>query len=83
MYNQLDNRRLRDYEYSLYDGCSFITFNIVDISEVRDVITVAVTNEGKISLLDFDLVSNGKDAYFEYGVMLNKVFISDFESQGE
>lgn len=66
-------------EFELYDGEAFITFNIVGININRKEITVAVTDRGKISVVDFELLSDDKGLYFEYGCMFEKVRIEDFE----
>jgi major membrane immunogen (membrane-anchored lipoprotein) len=66
-------------EFSLYDGDHFITFNIVDINTDKNEITVAISNEGKISVCTFDLKSDGKRLYFEYGVMCEKIAVDGFE----
>ena len=67
-------------EFELYDGEAFITFNIVGIDTVKNEITVAVTNRGRISVIPYDLLTdkNGK-LYFEYGQAYEKVNIDDFE----
>jgi len=65
-------------EFELYDGEHFVTFNIVDICAVRDEITVAVTNGGKISVCTFDLKSDDERLYFEYGVMQEQIAVDDF-----
>ena len=41
-------------EFELFDGDHYVTFNIIDINAVRNEITVAVSNEGKISICTFD-----------------------------
>ena len=40
---------MKEFEY--FDGENFVTFNIVDMKDKS--VTVAVTNQGKISYLDF------------------------------
>ena len=60
-----------------YDGESLIKFNIVEINEDKGEITVAITNEGKITVNSFDLLFNGR-LYFEYGVMLEEIYVDDF-----
>jgi|GEM_PF-572860 len=72
-----NNRRYYLSEFSLYDGDHFVTFNIVDIA--TDKITVAITNEGKISVCAFDLKTNDKGLYFEYGVYSEKIAVDAFE----
>ena len=65
-------------EYQHFDGETYITFNIVFATDNE--IQIAVTNRGKISVITYDLLTdkNG-DMYFEYGCMLEKVNIDDFE----
>lgn len=62
------------------DGEAFITLNIVSIDTEKREIVVAVTNRGKISVITYDLLTDksGK-LYFEYGCMIEKVNIDDFE----
>ena len=73
-------KRLYLSEFEFYDGDEFITFNIVDINTDRNQITVAVTNQGKISVITYDLLTDedGK-LYFEYGHFYEKVAVDDFE----
>lgn len=68
-------------EFSLYDGDHFVTFNIVNINTDKNSITVAVSNEGKISIVTYDLMSDGRCLYFEYGVMFNKIAVDDFTQE--
>jgi hypothetical protein len=71
-------------EFEFFDGDEFITFNIVDINTDRNLITVAVTNQGKISVITYDLLTDkhGK-LYFEYGHFYQKVAVDDFEEVEE
>ena len=64
-------------EFQFFDGDDFITFNIIDLNQ--DKITVAVTNRGKISMLEYDLQSDETGTYFEYGVDYARINIDDFE----
>ena len=73
----------KDYylkEFQLFDGECYITFNIVAINFEKRVIEIAVSNRGKISLIEFDLIQdkNG-DFYFTYGCERTKIEINDFE----
>ena len=80
MENQVSqNRRYYLSEFSLYDGNHFVTFNIVDINTVKQEITVAVTNEGKISVCLFDLKSDNERLFFEYGLYQKEIAVDDFE----
>lgn len=83
MKKEVSQNEFRKYylsEFELYDGETFITFNIVSINTEKREIVVAVTDRGKISVITYDLLTdkNG-DMYFEYGCMLEKVTIDDFE----
>lgn len=67
------------HEFQYFDGEDTVTFNIVDLNENRDTITVAVTRQGKISLIDYDLRSDNAGLFFEYGVNYTRINIDDFE----
>ena len=67
-------------EFEFYDGEAFITFNIVALDEEKREITVAVSDRGKISVKQFDLYFNKNHKwYFEYGAMLEKIYLDEFE----
>jgi hypothetical protein len=85
MKETVGNRRYYLSEFSLFDGDHFVTFNIVDLNTDRQIITVAVTNEGRISVCTFDLISNDKGLFFEYGIGDKKIAADDFEhvTEGE
>ena len=69
---------LKEFEY--FDGESFITFNIVSINFERKTIEVAVTDRGKISVIEYDLRQDGKgDFYFEFGPSYERITVDDFE----
>ena len=70
-------------EFSYFDGDHNITFNIVDIDTGKKEITVAITNQGKISVRTFDLKVDEVNFYFEYGVMNEKIAVEDFENVEE
>ena len=75
---QLNRLYLR--EFQLFDGECDITFNIVDINTEKMIIHVAVTNRGRISVIEYDLLRDKNDnLYFEYGIDRNKIDIDDFE----
>ena len=81
MENQVSQNYRRYYlsEFSLYDGDHFVTFNIVDINTERQEITVAITNEGRISVCSFDLKVDDGRLFFEYGLYCEKIAVDDFE----
>ena len=66
-------------EFKYNDGTHEITMNIVDICTERNTITVALTDEGKISVHAFDLKSNDGRFFFEYGLMLDEIELDEFE----
>lgn len=68
---------LKEFQY--YDGESFVTFNIYDLNEAKQTITVAITNQGKISLVEYDLLQDEEGLYFEYGVNYTRINVDDFE----
>lgn len=79
-----ENQKFYLKEYSYYDGECFITFNLLGINFDLNLVSIAVTNRGRISVIEYDLFqdSNG-DFYFEYGVMLEKIYLENFETIGE
>lgn len=76
----LERKKYYLSEFSLYDGERFVTFNIIDIDTVKSEITVAVTNDGGISVCTFDLITKDGLMYFEYGVEFTPISVSDFMS---
>ena len=66
-------------EFQYFDGEEYVTFNIIDVNEPNDKITVAVTNRGKISMLEYDLQEDENGVYFEYGVNYARINIDDSE----
>lgn len=67
-------------EFQFFDGESTIVFNIIEVNENSNTITVAVTRQGKISVVTYDLLmDNEGKLYFEYGCMCEKVHINNFE----
>ena len=72
-------KKLYLQEFAIYDGESWITFNIVDINEMKKEISVAVTNRGRISVVTYDLYKDENGYYFEYGCEYTKININDFK----
>ena len=66
-------------EFQFHDGEVFITFNIVSIDVIKNEITVAISNRGRISVTTYDLLTDGNGYFFEYGVDYEKININDFE----
>lgn len=68
------------HEFIRFDGENFITFNLVHLDLMRNTVTVAITDTGKITLSDYELLldSNG-NLYFDYGSQYTKIYLKDFE----
>jgi hypothetical protein len=67
------------HEFKIHDGEAWITFNIVDISELKNEISVAITNRGKITVVTYDLYKDENGYYFEYGCEYKKISVNDFK----
>lgn len=66
-------------EFQHFDGEDDVTFNIIDVNENSNKITVAITRSGKISVCEYDLFTDEKGQYFEYGVADQEhIHIDDF-----
>lgn len=79
-----EEKEIKNYylqEFQFFDGECDITFNILDVNTDKMIITLAVTNRGKISVIDFDLKRDREqDLYFQYGVDKNEIKVDDFET---
>jgi len=77
--------KLEDYksyyhrEFELFDGETFITFDIVDVNFDNETITAAISNRGKISVITFDLKENHLGYYFEYEPLTPNIYLEQFE----
>ena len=67
------------HELEIYDGEAFIVFNIISLSMKKGEVVLALTNRGKITVVTYDLKSDEKGLYFEYGCMYEKVRIKNFK----
>ena len=65
-------------EFEIFDGESFVKFNLIDINHEKNEITVAVTHEGRISVSTYPLITRNGKLAFEYGPEETPVSISDF-----
>ena len=63
-------------EFQIYDGEATITFNIVDINEIKEEILVAISNRGGISLVTYDLLKDKNDYFISDLIGLN-VYMDD------
>ncbi len=67
-------------EYRFYDGECFVKFNKLDINNDKNKITVAISKQGKITVIDYPLLQDENGLYFEYGPLFSKIYIEDFET---
>ena len=66
-------------EFQHFDGEDDVIFNIIDVNENSNKITVAITRTGKISICEYDLLTGEKGQYFEYGVAGQEhIHLNDF-----
>lgn len=69
---------LAELEYC--DGTNDVIFNIVELNDGEDKITVAITKCGKTSIQTLELKKDKRGVYFEYGVAgQQRIHIDDFE----
>jgi hypothetical protein len=72
------------YEYEFFNGDHYITFDIVEINDDNETVTVAISNQGRITQDTFDLLEDEaldgicENRYFEYGLYQDKIYINDF-----
>ncbi len=71
-------------ELDFYNGNHFIIFDVIEINDEKQTITVEISNQGRISQDTFQLLEDSKSGkleeirYFEYGVNFDKIYIDDF-----
>ena len=81
--------RLTNVRFKLLDRSNFnLTagekrLNIVDLNELKNEISVAITREGKISVVTYPLLSDENGYYFEYGCEYTKLAVDDFKEVSE
>ena len=61
------------------DGESLIRFDTVMYCPDKKQITFAVTKQGRISVLDYDVFEDENGHYIEYGNAYEKIYIDDLE----
>ena len=79
--NKIQICHLKEYEY--YDGECFIEFFLLNQDKEKNTVNLAISDKGRIQVKDFDLYQNDIGTYFEYGPMLTKLFIKDFDDVEE
>lgn len=74
----MPNIYLKEFQY--FNGEYNVIFNIIDLNIDKMTITLALTRQGKISVLEYDLYED-KDGnlFFEYGCEYTKIKVDDFE----
>lgn len=76
---KIQNYYLKEFNY--FDGENDITFNILDVNTEKMTITLAVTNQGKIYVIDELLLKDkNQNLYFEFGLNFEKIKLNDFET---
>ncbi len=76
------------FEYDYFDGDHFITFDIIEVDEDNGKITLAISNQGRITQDTFDLFEDNEIdeeltndiRYFEFGLYADKIYLNQFES---
>ena len=53
-------------EYDYFNGENFITFDLIEIDDEKREVTVAVSDNGRISVKTFDLLFDGTQAFSTY-----------------
>lgn len=67
-------------EFNHFDGEDDVIFNIVELNTSLSKITVAVTKSGKITVTDYELLTDENGMYFEYGVAGSaRIRVDEFE----
>ena len=67
----------------IFDCESYVKFNLIDINHERNEITIAVTNECRISVSTYPLITRNGKLAFEYGPEETPVSVSDFKKVEE
>ena len=62
-------------------GESLIRFDVVAYYPDTKQITFAITNQGKISVLDFEVFEDKNGHYIEYGSTYEKIYIDDVQEE--
>ena len=74
------------FEFDYFDGDHFITFDIIDVDEENETVTVAISNQGRITQDAFEFLHDEKydeqyndDHYFEFGLYADRIPLGQFE----
>ena len=63
------------------DGECLIRFDAVAYYPDKKQITFAVTKQGRISVLDYQMFEDANGHYIEYGYTYEKIYIDDLKEQ--
>ena len=78
--NEYSTNQMYLREFEFFNGEYDITLNIVDINTDKMIINLAVSNLGKISVIEYDLKRDKENnLYIEFGCENSKIEIDDFE----
>ena len=74
----MDKRYMHEYHH--FDGDHTVIFNIIEVNEQRREITLAVSDQGRLTQTAYDLKGDMNDPYFEYGIFGEcKIPVNEFE----
>ena len=70
----------RNSSYDFFDGDDFITFDVIAVGEEQRLIFVAVSNRGKITMDNYELMTDRDgEKFFYYGSPEQKIYLNNFE----
>ena len=70
-----------DDGFDFNTGESLIRFDVVAYYPDTKQITFAITNQGKISVLDFEVFEDKNGHYIEYGSTYENIYIDDVQEE--
>lgn len=74
-----DNIDYTNLQYDYFNGENFVGFDIIAVDEDRNEITLIVSNQGKITMQSFDLLSDKSgNVFYEYGPSFERIYLRDF-----
>lgn len=79
--DKYDLKSLYLREFQLFNSDGDYTMNIVDINTDKMTVTIALTDLGKIRVIEYDLKEDElNNLYFEFGIEREHISIDDFET---
>ena len=64
-------------EYEHFDGEAWIVFDMLYLNLEKNTATIAVSNRGKISVIEYDLMKIENELYFEFNP-ITRISLADF-----